>query len=222
MSELVLTTYDWVPEAPRGYVRDLRVRWGLEEAGLPYRVETTPFHVRSPEHLSHQPFNQVPWLSDGDLSIFETGAILLHLGEQSTKLLPADPRRRSEAVQWMFAAMNSMESAILPRIIMNFAQDPGSSPGGVRLAAYLTSRLERMEAVLAEREWLVGGFSAADILMADALRALAGFDTLAGYKACEAYVARAVARPAFKKALADQLAYFAAADAAGMAQSATQ
>ena len=88
MSEIVLTTFDWVPEMPRGYVRDLRVRWALEEAALAYRVESTPFRDRGPDHFAHQPFGQAPWLTHGDLSIFESGAILLHLGELSDKLMP--------------------------------------------------------------------------------------------------------------------------------------
>src|SRR3954468_24618108 len=96
MGELVLTTFDWVPEMPRGYVRDLRVRWALEEAGLPYRVESASFGNRDAAHFAHQPFGEVRWLTDGVLSIFESGAILLHLGELSEQLLPADPRRRSE------------------------------------------------------------------------------------------------------------------------------
>ena len=106
MSDLILTTFDWVPETPRGYVRDLRVRWALEEAGLPYRVESTPFRDRKAEHFAHQPFGQVPWLTDGDLSIFESGAILLHLGELSDALMPADPRGRSEVMEWLFAALD--------------------------------------------------------------------------------------------------------------------
>ena len=91
MVDLILTTFDWVPETPRGYVRDIRVRWALEEAGLPYRVKSVPFRARNAEHFSHQPFGQVPWLTDGDISIFESGAILLHLGERSDALMPADP-----------------------------------------------------------------------------------------------------------------------------------
>jgi len=94
MVDLILTTFDWVPETPRGYVRDIRVRWALEEAGLPYRVKSVPFRARNAEHFSHQPFGQVPWLTDGDISIFESGAILLHLGERSDALMPADPRGR--------------------------------------------------------------------------------------------------------------------------------
>jgi glutathione S-transferase len=99
MAELILTTFDWVPELPRGFVRDLRVRWALEEAKLPYRVESVPFDARSPEHFVHQPFGQVPWLIDGDISIFESGAILLHLGERSDRLMPADPHRRSAVLE---------------------------------------------------------------------------------------------------------------------------
>lgn len=214
MGELVLTTFDWVPERPRGHVRDLRVRWALEEAGLPYRVEGAPFRERGAAHFAQQPFGQVPWLTDGDLSIFESGAILLHLGQRSEALLPADPRRRSEAVQWMFAAVNSMESAILPCVILEFTGDKGESPGGQRLLGYRESRLRHLEAVLGGREWLAGSFSVADILMADALRLLDGTDALAAFPACRNYVARATARPAFRKAHADQLAHFAAADAA--------
>src|ERR1700761_8134146 len=104
MGELVLVTYDWVPEPPRGFVRDLRVRWALEEAGLPYRVESTPFGSRGAEHFAHQPFGQVPWLTDGELSIFESGAILLYLGERSAALLPAAPVAHSAALEWLFAA----------------------------------------------------------------------------------------------------------------------
>src|SRR5215207_6034343 len=105
MSELILTTFDWVPEPPRGYVRDLRVRWALEEAGLPYRVESVPFEGREAGHFARQPFGQVPWLTDGDLTIFESGAILLHLGELSDKLMANDPRGRSDTIEWVFAAL---------------------------------------------------------------------------------------------------------------------
>src|SRR5476651_1006002 len=113
MGALVLTTYDWVPDMPRGFVRDLRVRWALEEAGLPYRVDSVPFRDRDEEHFAHQPFGQVPWLTDGDISIFESGAILLHLGARSSALMPTDPRGRSEALKWLFAALNSVEMASL-------------------------------------------------------------------------------------------------------------
>ena len=128
MSDIVLTTYDWVPEPPRGFVRDLRVRWALEEAGLPYRVASTPFRDRQPEHFAHQPFGQVPWLTDGDLSIFESGAILLHLGEKSGALLPSDPRARSGAKEWLFAALNSVEMASLPWSQLKFSGGSNDNP----------------------------------------------------------------------------------------------
>jgi len=212
MAELVLTTYDWVPEPPRGYVRDLRVRWALEEARLPYRVESTPFRDRGDGHVAHQPFAQVPWLTDGDLSIFESGAILLHLGGKSEALLPADPSARSEAVQWVFGALNSIEMVSVPWSIFKFSDFEGDTAGWDFLDGWMGKRLDRMEPVLAGREWLAGGFSVADILMSDVLRLADRFDRLDGHPACKAYVARATARPAFAKAHADQLAHFAAAD----------
>lgn len=212
MVDLILTTFDWVPEKPRGYVRDIRVRWALEEAGLPYRVKSTPFRARGAEHFSHQPFGQVPWLTDGDISIFESGAILLHLGNRSQALMPADPLGRGEAIEWLFAALNSVEMASLPWSISVFSGDTDDTPGWKRLDEFLKARLRHLEPVLAEREWLAGTFSAADILMADVLRLVDRFDGLAGHPACRDYVARATARPSFVKAHADQMAHFAAAD----------
>jgi glutathione S-transferase len=198
---------------PRGFVRDLRVRWALEEAGLPYRVESTPFQDRPPEHFARQPFGQVPWLTDGDQSIFESGAILLHLGERSATLLPTEPRARAEVIEWVFAALNSVEMAALPWALFQFSGFTGDTPGWAFLDGFLkASRLAHMEPLLAGREWLSGGFSIADIMMADVMRLVDRFDGLADYPACRAYVARAVARPAFKKAYADQMAHFAAAD----------
>ncbi len=212
MADLILTTFDWVPEMPRGFVRDLRVRWALEEAGLPYRVESVPFEPRAPEHSAHQPFNQVPWLTDGEQTIFESGAILMHLGDLDARLLPRDPDRRRTAVQWMFAALNSVEMAVLPWTLFKFAGDEGDSPGGQLLSNFLDARLRHTEAVLENADWLAGSFSVADILMADVLRLADRFDGLKDHPACRAYVTRATARPAFMKALADQMAHFAMAD----------
>ena len=209
MVDLILTTFDWVPEMPRGYVRDLRVRWALEEAGLPYRVKNVPFAHRSTEHFSHQPFGQVPWLTDGDISIFETGAILLHLGELSDRLMPAHPRGRSVATEWLFAALNSVEMASLPWSILAFSGDTGETPAWRRLDDFLKkARLRHLEPVLAGREWLAGTFSVADIVMADTLRLVDRFDGLATFSACRDYVARATARPSFVKAHADQMAHW--------------
>jgi len=214
MPDLTLTTFDWVPPPPRGLVRDLRVRWALEEAGLPYRVASVPFSDRSATHLAHQPFGQVPWLTDGDLSIFESGAILLHLGERSAKLMPTDPRGRSEATKWLFAALNSVEMASLPWSMFKFTGSDDGSPAVKFVDGFLKLRLKHLEPVLADREWLAGSFSVADILMADVLRPVDRYDGLADSPACRAYLARATARPAFAKAHADQMAHFAAADKA--------
>lgn len=212
MGDLVLTTFDWVPELPRGFVRDLRVRWALEESGLPYRVESVPFRDRGPGHFAHQPFGQVPWLTDGDISIFESGAILLHLGERSGVLMPQDPRHRAEALEWLFAALNSVEMASLPWGLLQFRGDTGDTPAWTFFDGWVKARLGHMEPVLAGREWLAGTFSVADVLMADVLRLVDRFDGLADYPACSDYVLRATARPSFAKAHADQMAHFARAD----------
>lgn len=212
MAELILTTFDWVPEPPRGYVRDLRVRWALEEAGIPYRVESVPFADRKADHFAHQPFGQVPWLKDGDLSVFESGAILLHLSERSSALMPVDPQGRSEAKEWIFAALNSVEMAALPWSLFEFAKDDSEKKSRKRFDDFLESRLKHLELVVGKRTWLAGSFSVADILMADVLRLVDRFDGLARHPACREFVARATARPAFVKAHADQLAHFAAAD----------
>lgn len=212
MAGLILTTFDWVPEFPRGYVRDLRVRWALEEAGMPYSVQTVPFRSRNADHFARQPFGQVPWLTDGEISIFESGAILLHLGERSGALMPVDPRGRSEVLEWLFAALNSVEMASLPWSIFKFSGDTPETPGRKHLDAFLHARLQHLEPVLAEREWLSSSFSIADILMADVLRLINRFDGLTAHPSCRDYVARTTARPSFVKAYADQMAHFAAAD----------
>jgi glutathione S-transferase len=212
MADLILTTFDWVPEMPRGYVRDLRIRWALEEAGLPYRVETVPFHGRDAAHFSHQPFGQVPWLTDGETSLFESGAILLHLGERSGALLPADPRGRGHAKQWLFAALNSVEMASLPWALLKFIGDAADTPASTFFDGFLKARLTHLEPVLAGGTWLAGPFSIADILMADVLRLVDRFGGLADHPGCRAYVAQATARAAFIKAHSDQMAHFAAAD----------
>ncbi len=215
MSELVLTTYDWVPEMPRGMVRDLRVRWALEEAGLTYRVASTPFRDRGPAHFAAQPFGQVPWLTDGDLTLFESGAILLHLAEKSLALMPTDPSGRAEVMQWVIAALNSVDLPSQPWALFRFMGYPGGSPEAKFVDDFLKARLDRMEAVLAGRTWLAAGrFTVADLLMADVLRQVNRFDGLADYPACHSYVTRLTGRAAFLKAYDDQMAHFAAGDAA--------
>ena len=210
----VLTTYDWVPESPRGYVRDIRVRWALEEAGLPYRVESVSFRTRTPAHFARQPFGQVPFLSDGDLSIFESGAILLHLAEKSEALMPRDAQGRAETLEWVFAALNSVELAVMPWAMWKFSGDTTETPVRKQFNDFLESRLTHMETELARREWLAGRFTVADILMVEVLRVVDRLEGLRNKTVCKSYVDRATARPAFAKAHADQIAHFAAADAA--------
>ncbi|AQU82769.1 MULTISPECIES: glutathione S-transferase family protein [unclassified Halomonas] len=212
MSGFVITTFDWVPEVPRGYVRDIRLRWALEEAGLPYRVESTPFEDRQEQHFLRQPFGQVPWLTDGDTTIFESGAILLYLAERSEALMPRDRVGRNETIEWLFAALNSVEMATVPWSLFMFSGDTQDTPGRKNLENFLASRLLHMEQVLAKREWLAGGFSVADIVMSDILRLVDRFNGLEEHTASREYIARATARPAFIKAHKDQLAFYAAAD----------
>lgn len=213
MSSLVLTTFDWVLPPPRGFVRDIRIRWALEEAGLPYRVESVPFKERKAVHFEHQPFGQVPWLTDDGLSIFESGAILLHLGEKSEKLMPTDTRGMSDTKEWLFAGLNSVEMASLPWSLCKFSGQSSDNPIFQQFESFLkVSRLPHMEKVLATREWLAGPFTIADIVMADTLRLVDRFDGLTDFPAARAYVGHATARPAFQKALVDQMAHFAKAD----------
>ncbi|MET4128020.1 glutathione S-transferase family protein [Roseovarius sp. MBR-6] len=207
MTELTIWVYDWVPEEPRGFVRDLRLRWACEEAGLPYQVKSTPFKERGENHLRHQPFGQAPWLTDGDLSIFESGAGLLHLAGKSEILMPRDPAGKAETLQWVIAALNSIEMVSLP---WWFLEVTGAEENG--MTAWLESRLDHMERVLAERQWLAADrFTIADLLMADVLR-VGKVRAFGDRTATESYVARITARPAFKKAHSDQIAHFAAAD----------
>jgi len=207
MNELIVWTYDWVPEAPRGFVRDIRLRWACEEAGLSYSVRTVPFSDRGPEHLARQPFGQAPFLSDGELEIFESGAGLLHLARKSEKLMPRDQAGEAETLQWTIAALNSMEMVTVP---WWFLEVTGAKENG--LTGWLESRLGHIETVLKEREWLAAGrFTVADLLMADVLR-VPKVSAFGDRPATEAYVARITDRPAFNKARADQIAHFAAAD----------
>ena len=210
MTDLILTTLDWVPDSPRGYVRDLLVRWALEEADLPYRVETTPFD--NPEaRLPFQPFAQVPWLADGEVVLSESAAILLYLGDRSEVLMPSDPQGRATVLQWTLAAANSVEPAIFG--VLFFGEDDPGSPGRDALEAFMQRRLERLDTALRERDWCTGRFSVADIFMTNALRLLDDSDHLDRHTSINAFIDRATTRPAFQKAHADQIAHFEAADA---------
>tara|TARA_R110001599_G_scaffold33680_1_gene108589 strand:+ start:2038 stop:2679 length:642 start_codon:yes stop_codon:yes gene_type:complete len=207
MGDLIVWTYDWVPEGPRGFVRDIRLRWACEEAGLDYTVQTVPFGDRGPDHFAHQPFGQVPFLTDGTLEIFESGAGLLHLARKSEILMPHDPAGEAQTLQWTIAALNSIEMVSVP---WWFLEVTGAKENG--LTGWLESRLAHVEGILNDREWLAADrFTVADLLMADVMR-VAKLRAFGDRPATEAYVARITARPAFKKARADQMAHFAAAD----------
>lgn len=207
MSGVTIWTYDRVPPPPRGFVRDLRLRWACEEAGLPYAVRTVPFEGRETNHLAQQPFGQVPFMDDDGVTLFESGACLLQLARKSETLMPQDASGVAETLQWTIAALNSIEMVSVP---WWFVKITGGDHAG--LTAWLASRLDHVERVLDEREWLAAGrFTVADLLMADVLRVPLVRD-FGDRPATEAYVARLTARPAFKKAHADQLAHFAGGD----------
>src|SRR5215469_11052890 len=208
MSELIVWTYDWVPEGPRGFVRDIRLRWACEEAGFGYSVRTVPFNDRGADHLARQPFGQVPFLSDGEVEIFESGAGLLHLARKDDKLMPRDPAGEAQTLQWTIAALNSIEMVTVPWWFLKISGDQDNE-----LTGWMGKRLGQLETILSAREWLAAGrFTVADLLMADVLRVPA-IRAFGDRPATDAYVARATERPAFKKARADQIALFEAADA---------
>jgi len=207
MSDLTIWTLDWVPERPRGFVRDLRLRWACEEAGLAYTVRTIPFDDRETNHLAQQPFGQVPFLKDGELGMFESGAGLLHLARKSEKLMPHDSLGQAQTLQWTIAALNSIEMVSVPWWFLKI-----SGAENENVTGWLGKRLGHMERVLSEQEWLAADrFTVADLLMADVLR-VPEVRSFGDRPATAAYVTRVTDRPAFKKAHADQIAHFQAAD----------
>lgn len=207
MSELIIWTFDWVPEGPRGFVRDLRLRWACEEAELPYTVQTIPFDDRETNHLARQPFGQVPFLSDGELQLFESGACLLHLAQKTDKLMPRDAVGQADTLQWVFAALNSVEMVSVPWWFLTISGNAEND-----LTGWVSKRLNQLEAVLSQRDWLSSDrFTVADLLMADVLR-VPMVRAFSKRTATEAYITRITDRPAFKKAYADQMAHFELAD----------
>jgi glutathione S-transferase len=208
---LTIWTYDWVPQGPRGHVRDIRLRWACEEAGLPYRIASIRFEDRTtPDHLARQPFAQVPALQDGEIRLFESGACLLHLAEKSESLMPRAAKGRAEVLEWVIAGLNSIEMVTVPWWFIGL-----SSPPENPLEGWLASRLGRLDAVLAGRPYLAADrFTVADLLMADILRVKKLRAVLDPYPALTAYTDRILTRPAFLKAQQGQLDHFAAADAA--------
>lgn len=207
MSELTIWTYDWVPPGPRGFVRDLRLRWACEEAGLAYAIGTVPFDGRETNHLERQPFGQVPFLNDGGLEIFESGACLLHLARKSDRLMPRDPVGEAQTLQWTIAALNSMEMVTVPWWFLKMTGGESDD-----LTGWLGQRLGHVERILGERPWLAANrFTIADLLMADVLR-IPDIRAYGDRPASEAYVTRITSRPAFQKARTEQMEQFEAAD----------
>lgn len=211
MSTIKLIAYQWVPPTAQGLVRDLRVRWALEEAGLPYEEKLLPFgEQNSPAHRAIQPFGQIPVFREGDLTLFESGAIVMHIGEQSETLISRDAIKRARAFTWMFAALNSVEPHVqaLVSIDLFFAKEEWAKlrrPGALTMAK---SRLDAVAASLEGRDYLENEFSAGDLLMASVLRFLRHTTIISDMPVLAAYLARCEARPAFKRALAAQVAPF--------------
>ena len=208
MSKPIIWTYDWVPQGPRGFVRDLRLRWACEEAGIRYEVRTVKFSDRDSNHFERQPFGQVPFLKDGDVELFESGAGLLHLARKSDVLMPRDPVGEAQTLQWTIAALNSIELTTVPWWFLSLSGDEDN-----KMAGWMGSRLDHIEKVLGDRQWLAADrFTVADLLMTDVLR-VPKVRSFGNRPATEKYVARITNRPAFKKAYSDQIAHFDAGDA---------
>ncbi len=213
-----VTAYRQVPPQARGFVKDMRVRWALEEIGLDYRVRLVggaggTGGVKSPEHLADQPFGQVPIYKEAGLTLFESGAILIHIGEKDDRLLPRDPTGRARAIGWAVAALNSIEPMTQMLFVLGFIAEAkawrAEAQGLVR--PFAETRLGQLAAVLGDRPWLEERFTIGDLLMIDVLRAAPEPALLAAHPNLAAYVARGTARPAFQRAMAAQLADFAGA-----------
>ena len=209
-AQIEITAFAWVPDFAQGVVRDLRVRWALEEAGLDYKVRLLG-QQRPSEYLLEQPFDQVPCFNDGKVRIFETGAILQYIGEQRESLLPRDPQQRFRAIQWTYAALNSVEPTVVNLLLIDivYAGEEWAKlrrPGAVDFA---NLKLKRVSDWLGDKQWLEGDrFTIGDLMMITVLRFLRHTDLVAGFPNLMAYIQRGEARPAFQRALADQLAAY--------------
>lgn len=210
-ADLTITCFDWVPPFARGRVRDLRIRWFCEETGLSYAQHRISAIDRPASHFEHQPFGQVPVLLDGDIEIFESGAILLHLAEREGKLLPPAGQARASALSWLFAAFNSLEPSVfeLGNVTIFNAKEEWAALRKPSLLNALGGRLDGVARGLGEAEWLAGVFSIADIAMATVLREVPD-DLLEARPALASYRDRALARPAFLAARDAQLDAFSA------------
>ncbi|QPF93322.1 glutathione S-transferase family protein [Bradyrhizobium commune] len=209
-----ITAFASSPDRGRGQARDMRVRWALEEVGQPYDVRLVSFEaMKEPAHLALHPFGQIPTYQDGDLALFETGAIVLHIAEHHDGLLPVEPNARARAIAWMFAALNTMEPPIV-ELGMAMLLERDESWYEERLPMLedrVRVRLGELSDRLGDADWLDGAFSAGDLLMVTVLRRLNRSRILHEYSSLSAYVARGEARPAFRRAFDAQLAVFTAA-----------
>lgn len=206
-----ITAFAQSPDQGRGLARDMRVRWALEEAGRPYDVRLVSFEeMKQPEHLALHPFGQIPTYEEGDLVLFESGAIVLHIATHHRGLLPDDPDARERAIGWLFAALNTVEPPIVEREQVEYIE-ADRSWHEARLPLLddrVRVRMKQLADRLGDAEWLDGGFSAGDLMMVMVLRRLEGMNILADYPNLRDYVARGTARPAYKRAFAAQLAVF--------------
>lgn len=217
-----LTAFERSPDRGRGLARDMRVRWALEEVGQAYEVRLLSFaEMKQPAHLALHPFGQIPTYEEGGLALFESGAIILHIAERHAGLLPEDANARARAIAWMFAALNTVEPPIVERsMAFIFEQDkPWYAERQPMLEERVHARLGELSKHLGDADcnadWLDGDFSAGDLLMVTVLRRLESSGLLDQYPTLSAYIARAVARPAYRRAFAAQLAVFTGSSAGG-------
>jgi glutathione S-transferase len=209
-ADIEITAFRWVPEFAQGLVRDLRVRWALEEVGLDYRVRLFG-QERPPEYVKEQPFDQVPCFSDGKVQIFESGAIVQYIGEKSEILLPADPQQRFRAIQWTYAGLNSVEPSILNvfAVTVFYADQEWAKLRRQAAEEFARLKLKRVSEWLGDKQWLEGDrFTIGDLIMVTVLRNLKHTDMVAQFPNLDAFQKRGEARPAFQRALNDQLATF--------------
>jgi len=209
-----ITAFETSPDRGRGLARDMRVRWALEEVGQPYGVRLLSFsEMKEPAHRALHPFGQIPTYEEGDLALFESGAIVFHIAERYVGLLPVDANARARAITWMFAALCTIEPPIVDRGIVTYLEsDKSWRDERMRMVEdRIRARLGELSVQLGDSDWLDGAFSAADLLMAHVLQRLKSSELLGEYPNLAAYVARAEARPAFRRAFAAQLAIFTAA-----------
>jgi glutathione S-transferase len=211
-ANIEITAFQWVPEFAQGLVRDLRVRWALEEAGLDYRVRLLG-QQRPIEYLKDQPFDQVPCFTDGTVQIFETGAIVQYIGERSEALLPRDPQGKYRAIQWTYAALNSVEPGVQHRVLLDafYGDQEWAKLRKPSADEFARLKLKRVSDRLADKNWLEGDrFTIGDLMMVTVLRLANRGGLLADTPNLSDYVKRGEERPAFQQALSDQLAVYAA------------